>query len=151
MWTWMTLDVSLLVGFFAEERILVPTSVNEQNVAVLHIGALLDIFGCEKSYIVQHIAHINDHTRTVTPFNRDLINRLAFGHKMPRRIEMCSHMVRCLDILRIDSMLRFPLDVFHLNRRVKRPERTILVEVLGKIVDFGHGELLCIKTEIREL
>src|SRR6266536_771598 len=108
-----------------------PAIMDKQNIAILHIRALLNIFWCEKTEVVQHIAHINDHTRTVTPFNRDLVNRLAFGHKMPRRIEMCSHMVRCLDILRVDSMLRFTLDVLHLKRWIEGPERAILVEVLG--------------------
>ena len=37
----MTLDVSLLIRFFTKERILMPARVDEQNIAILHISALI--------------------------------------------------------------------------------------------------------------
>src|SRR3990172_989177 len=99
-----------------------PARVNEQYIAILHIRTFLDIFGPEKSHIIEHVAEVNDDAWTVTPFNRDLVNGLAFGHKMTRCIEVRAHMVRCLDILRVDPMLRFAFDVLHFKRRVEGPE-----------------------------
>ena len=93
MRTWMTLDVSLLVRFFAEEGILVPAGVDEQNIAIVYVRAFFDIFWCEKSHIVEHITQVNDHAGTVAPLNGDLIDGLAFGHEMTRRIEMCPHVI----------------------------------------------------------
>src|ERR1700752_3338468 len=108
-----------------------PARVNKQNIAVLHIGAFLNIFGSEKTYIIEHIAQIHDYTRSVTPLNGNLVNCFAFGHKVPRRIEVRSHVIRSLNILRINSMLRFALDVLHFKWRIKGPERAISIEVLG--------------------
>ena len=104
--------------------------MDEQNIAFLHIRTLFDDFRREETYIVEHIAQVNDHSWSITPFNRDLVNRLAFSHKMPRRIEMCAHMVGCLNVLRVDAMLRFAFDVLHFKRWVKRSERTVLIEIL---------------------
>src|SRR6476661_5423741 len=118
-----------------------PARMNKQYIAVLHVSALLNIFWCKKPNVIQHVTQVNDHTRAVAPLNRDLVNRLAFGHKMTRCIEMCAHVIRRLNILRVDAMLRFALDVFHFKRWIKRPERTILIEVLRKVVDF-HWFLL---------
>src|SRR5687767_1624804 len=99
-----------------------PTSVNEQNIAVLHIRAFLDVFRSEEAHIIEHVAQIYDHARAIAPLDGNLINCLAFSHKMTWRVEMRTHMVRRLDVLGIDSMLRFALDVLHFKRRIKRPE-----------------------------
>src|SRR5688572_31910379 len=103
MWSGMTLDVSLLIRLITKERIFVPAGVNEQNVAVLHIRTILDIFGREETHIIQHVTQVHDYTRTIAPLNRDLVNRLAFRYKMPRRVKMCTHMVRSLNVLRSEE------------------------------------------------
>ncbi len=131
MRTRVALDISLLIRLFTKERIFVPASMDEQNIAVLYIGALLDVLRCEKSNIVEHVTQVNDHAWSVAPLDGNLVNGLAFGHKMARRIQMRAHVVRCLDILSVDSMLRFTFDIFHFKRWVEGPERTILIQVLG--------------------
>src|SRR5215216_1085081 len=114
MRTWMTLDISFFVRFLAEKGILMPAGMYEQNIAILHIRALLNIFRCEEPNIIEHVAQIDDHSRSIAPFNWNLINCFAFGNEMPRGIEVCAHMIGRLDVLRVDTVLRLALDVLHL-------------------------------------
>jgi hypothetical protein len=50
--------------------------------------------------------------------------------------------IRRLDILRIDSLLRLALNIFDFKWRIEGPEGTVLVQVLREIIDFGHEKLL---------
>src|SRR5260221_14729516 len=98
-----------------------PARVNEQNIAILHICAFLDIVWRENANVIEHVTQVNDHTRSVTSFNGNLVNGFAFSYEMPRRIEMLAHMVRSLDVLRVDAMLRFAFDVLHLKWWIEGP------------------------------
>jgi hypothetical protein len=54
---------------------------------------------------------------------------------------MSSHVVGRLDVLGIDSLFRLALDIFDFKGWIKWPEGTILIEVLGEVVDFHKGLL----------
>src|SRR5687768_7352507 len=126
-----------------------PACVDEKNITLLHIRALFNVFRREKSHIIKHIAEINDYPWTIAPLYRDLVYRLAFCHKMPRRIEVRAHMIRSLYVLRVNAMLRFAFDIFHLKRRIKGPKGTVLVQILREVVDFGHEGLLWVISDSR--
>ncbi len=61
---------------------------------------------------------------------------LPVGDEMPRRVEVRAHVVRRHDVLRVDAVLGLALDVLHLERRIVRPERKLLVQRLRQIVDL---------------
>ncbi len=136
MRTGMAMNVTFFIGIRTQERILVPAGVNEEDVAVAHLHALFDVFRTKHVQVVEHVAQIDDNAGSVTPFDWNLIDCFAFGDKVTRRIEMRAHVIRCHDVLRVDALLRLALDVLDLERRIKGPERTILVEGLREIVDF---------------
>src|SRR6266540_4331223 len=122
MRTWMALNISLLIGFFTEERVIMPACIDEQNIAILYLRALLNIIGGEEAEVVKHIAQVHDNSRSVAPLDGNLVNRFPFRHKMPRRIEMCTHVVGSLNILRVNPLLRLALDIFHFKRWIEGPK-----------------------------
>ena len=97
--------------------------------------------GREDVEVVEHVAQVDDDAGAVAPFDRHLVDGLAVGDKVARRVQVRAHVVGGLDVLRVDAVFGFALDVLDLERRVERPERAVLVERLGEIVDF-HGILL---------
>src|SRR6185369_2141899 len=81
-----------------------------------------------------------DHPGTTEPLHGNLVDGAARGDEMPRRIEVGSHVIRGLDVLRVDAVLRLALDVLDLERRIVGPEGNFLVERLREIVG-PHAEL----------
>ena len=105
-----------------QKAVLAPAGVDKQDVAVMDIRPLLEHLRREDVQVVQLVAQVHDHARPVAPLNRDLVNGLAVGHKVARRVQVRAHVVGGHDVLGVHPLLRFALDVFHLERRVERPE-----------------------------
>ena len=59
---------------------------------------------------------------------------------------MGAHMVGRLNVLRIDAMFGFALDVFNLKWRILRPKGEILVEWLRENVQFHFPPVKCISS-----
>ena len=118
----MTVDVLLLVRARSELAVLVPAGVEEQQIAVLHLDAVFDHLRRVEAEFVHLVGQIDDHARTAQPLDRNLVDRHALRDEVARRIEVRAHVVRRLDVLRVDAVLGLALDVLHLERRVVRPE-----------------------------
>lgn len=52
---------------------------------------------------------------------------------------MGAHVVGALNVLRVNAVLRLALEVLHFKGRIERPERAVLVQVLGEVVEFHGG------------
>ena len=83
----------------------VEAGVQDQQIALLHLHALLDHLRSVDRKVAHLIPQVHDDSRTAEPFHRNLINRAAGGHEVPRCVEMGPHVIGGLDILRVDSML----------------------------------------------
>ena len=141
----MPVDVLLLVRLGAELRVLVPAGVQEQQVALLHLDPVLD-----------HLRRVDRRARpsrrersTITPGPQSHSTGISsmvmpVGDEVARRVEVRAHVVRGLDVLRVHAVLGLALDVLHLERRVVRPERHLLVQRLRQVVDL-HAALLTLR------
>ena len=98
-------QVFFLVGIVAQIRIVVPSGVDEEDVALTHISTLFDVFRPQQIEFAELVAQVNNHARTIKPVDRDLIDRLAFRHEMARRIKMSAHVIGRLDVLRVHAVL----------------------------------------------
>src|SRR5436309_1127174 len=79
---------------------------------------------------------VHDHPGAAQPLERQLVDRLAGGDEMARRVEVRAHVVRGHDVLGVHAVLGFALDVLHFERRVIGPERGALVQRLREIVQL---------------
>ena len=138
----MPQQILLLVGRFPELGIAVPAGMDEQDIALAHFDTLFDHLRGENIELIEHVAQVDDHPRAVAPLERNLVDRSPAGDKVPGRIEVRAHVVRRHDVLGVDPMLRLPLDVLHLKRRIERPERHVLVERLREVIDLGLAHRL---------
>jgi hypothetical protein len=131
--------VQLLVGRAPEVRVLVPPGVQKQPVSLSHLHPLLDHLRRVEPELVHLVAQIDDDAGAAQPFERQLVDRLSRGDEMAGRVDVRAHVIRRLDVLRVDAVLRLPLDVFHLEGRIVRPERAAFVERLRQIVEFHRA------------
>ena len=135
----MALDIAFFIAFGRQERIFVPAGVDDQDVAIAHFNAFFNIFWPENIQVVQHIAQVHNDAGAIEPFQWQLVDGLAIGDKVLGRIQVGAHVVGGLDILGIDAMFRFALEVFHFKGRIEGPKRAVGIERLRKVVEFCHG------------
>jgi hypothetical protein len=91
------------------------------------LAFLLDHFGREHVEIIELVAEVDDDTFAVEPVERELVDGLAIGDEVARRIQMRAHVIAGHDVLGVDAVLALALDVLDLEGRVERPERGVLV------------------------
>ena len=106
------------------------------KVTFSHLDPLLDHRRRVDSQLAHLVAQVHDRARAAQPLERQFVNRFAGRHEMARRINVRPHVIGRHDVLRVDAMFCFALDVFHLKRRVIRPKRAPLVQGLRQVVDF---------------
>src|SRR6185369_1896543 len=114
------------------------SGMQDQQIPRLHLDALLDHLRRVDGQVIHLVAQVHDHPGTTEPLHGNLVDGAARGDEMPRRIEVGSHVIRGLDVLRVDPVLRLALDVLDLERRIVGPEGDLLVERLREIVG-SHG------------
>ena len=136
-------EILLLVRVGAELGVLVPAGVDEEDVAVAHFHPFFDHLGREDVELAEHVAQVHDHAVAVQPLQRDLIDGLALGDEVARRVQVRAHVVGGLDVLGIDPLFRLAFDVLDFEGRVERPEGDVLVEGLGEVVKLHCILLSC--------
>ncbi len=129
-------DVFLLVGRLPELGVAVPAGVQEQDVAFVHFHPVFDHFGGVEIQFPDFIAEVDHHAGAVEPFDGKLVHRHPPGDEVARGVQMRSHVVGSHNILGVHAVLGFAFYIFHLKRRVVRPEWGVLIQGLGKIVEL---------------
>ncbi len=132
----MVVDVALLVGLRTTIAVAMPTRVEDEDIALAHLHALLYHLGGIDGKVVHLVGEVNDDARAACPLDGDFVDCFAAGEEVARAVEVGSDVDGALDVLGVDTVLGLALEILDLEGRVIGPEGGVDAERLREVVEL---------------